>query len=265
MPFERVQAAAPELAVGSEPRVQLGERLGAQPVPAPLPVGPDPRRARPRAGRAGASTRPAGSASGARRARRRAARARGGARGSGAAPGRRGREGARRQWRSRRTYYRTVICSRLRTRWGVFRAMARKAPNPSGVGASAACALRRPHRRRFAGSPRRRRAAAAAQHITATPQDRQPHRHPDRARPRLAGDRVLLAHDPRRPSGARRTSRRSRSVTSRDNGRFAFRWIPKNKNVGRGRLDAGRHACAASAARTARPPSSGPRTRITIN
>jgi hypothetical protein len=50
----------------------------------------------------------------------------------------------------------------------------------------------------------------------------------------------------------------------RDDGRFSFRWIPKNKNVGSGdwRLVA---ACAARAARTARRSSSGPSTRITIN
>ncbi|HVG74663.1 MAG TPA: hypothetical protein VM824_04735 [Thermoleophilaceae bacterium] len=40
--FERIEAAAPELAVRGEPGVQLGERLGTQPVPPPLPVAPNP-------------------------------------------------------------------------------------------------------------------------------------------------------------------------------------------------------------------------------
>jgi hypothetical protein len=40
MAFERIEPAAPELAVGSEPLVELGERLGAQPVPAPLTIRP---------------------------------------------------------------------------------------------------------------------------------------------------------------------------------------------------------------------------------
>src|SRR4051794_35632398 len=44
--FERIEAAAPELTVGGEPGVQLRERLGAQPVPAPLPVTPNPDESR---------------------------------------------------------------------------------------------------------------------------------------------------------------------------------------------------------------------------
>ncbi len=38
MSFEGVQAAAPELAVRSQPPVHLGKRLGAQPIPAALPL-----------------------------------------------------------------------------------------------------------------------------------------------------------------------------------------------------------------------------------
>ena len=40
--FQRIQPAAPQLPIGSKPGIQLGERLGAKPVPAPLPVGPNP-------------------------------------------------------------------------------------------------------------------------------------------------------------------------------------------------------------------------------
>src|SRR5215210_499468 len=42
MSFERVETASPELPVGREPRIQLGERLGAKAVHAPLPVRPHP-------------------------------------------------------------------------------------------------------------------------------------------------------------------------------------------------------------------------------
>ena len=40
MALQSVEPAAPEVAVGAEPGVELGERLGAQAVPAPLSVGP---------------------------------------------------------------------------------------------------------------------------------------------------------------------------------------------------------------------------------
>lgn len=39
MAFERVQAAAPELSIGGEPPIHVGERLGPQPVEASLTVG----------------------------------------------------------------------------------------------------------------------------------------------------------------------------------------------------------------------------------
>ena len=38
MAFERVKPSAPELAVGSQPGIELGERLGPEPVPAPLAI-----------------------------------------------------------------------------------------------------------------------------------------------------------------------------------------------------------------------------------
>src|ERR687897_1292518 len=40
MSFEGVEPAAPELPIGSEPGVELRERLGLQPVPAPPPLRP---------------------------------------------------------------------------------------------------------------------------------------------------------------------------------------------------------------------------------
>lgn len=39
MAFERVEAAAPEPAVGREPPINLRQRLGPHPVPAPLALG----------------------------------------------------------------------------------------------------------------------------------------------------------------------------------------------------------------------------------
>ena len=45
MPFEIVEALAPEHPIGLEPVVELPERLGAELVPAPLCVAADPNEA----------------------------------------------------------------------------------------------------------------------------------------------------------------------------------------------------------------------------
>jgi hypothetical protein len=64
-------------------------------------------------------------------------------------------------------------------------------------------------------------------------QHRQANRHPDRPRSRLAGDRVLLEDRARlrtqRPELCPIAQRHIRA-----DGRFTFRWIPKNKNIGKG-------------------------------
>jgi hypothetical protein len=46
MVLERVEPAAPELAVGRKPGVELGKRLGTKAVPPPPPVRPDADEAR---------------------------------------------------------------------------------------------------------------------------------------------------------------------------------------------------------------------------
>ena len=45
MVFERVEAAPPELAIGGKPPIHLGERLGPQPVKAPLALRPHAHKA----------------------------------------------------------------------------------------------------------------------------------------------------------------------------------------------------------------------------
>jgi hypothetical protein len=45
MSLERVEPPAPVLPVGREPRIELGERLGPEPVDTPLPLGSNPNEA----------------------------------------------------------------------------------------------------------------------------------------------------------------------------------------------------------------------------
>ena len=93
--FELVERPRPQPPVGGEPLVDLGERLGAEPVEPALGVGRGRRRGRPRAARGGAWTPPAGSGAAARRGRRPGARRPAGGRGCPAGSVRRGRRRSR--------------------------------------------------------------------------------------------------------------------------------------------------------------------------